>query len=326
MNRVKQTVGLFMSTVMMVGLLAGCGSNNANSPEVNVSPITTVNDEQNTNEEQQEMVYPFTITDYLNTDVVLEQEPERVVTLVPSETEIVFALEAEDKLVGVNGYSDYPAEASAIESIGDAAINVEAVVALEPDLVLASYSMNGDYIDTLRNLGVTVYVSDPNTYDATIEHIENVGDLLNKQEEAFIITEQMREVKTNIVQKVANTEKPNVYLEFSPGWTIGSDTFIDDLITIVGGHNISNGQSGWFEVNSEAVVEANPDVIIYPNFGEPESSILKGIVERPGWDVISAIQSNRLVEVSNEPLVRVGPRLMIGLEQLAKAVHPELFN
>lgn len=325
MKKIMNKTAVVFSMVVVLLVLAACGNNqiNVSSNEVKEEAV------QNSTTEQQisfETSYPFNIADYTDTVITLNEEPKKIVTLVPSDAEIVFAIKGEEKLVGVNAYSDYPAEAQKIESVGDSAINVEAVVALEPDLVLGSSSMNGDYIEALRSLGITVYVGDPNTYDETMEHILVLGQLLNNQEEANSIVENMKQVKTEIVEKVANAEKTKVYVEFSPGWTVGHATFIDDLISIAGGENISAGEAGWYEVNSEAVIEANPDVIIYPNFGEPESSILKGINERAGWQVIDAMKNNRIVEVSNEPLVRVGPRLTIGLQEIAKAIHPELYN
>lgn len=330
MKLLNRKLFTLMCTLVMLVALVACSQDTKENDAIN----EINNEQQSTNVDQAKdqaadealSLYPLEVVDYTQTAITLTEEPKRVVTLVPSDTEIVFALNGGDQLVGVNGFSDYPEEALALEKIGDATINIEAVMALEPDLVLASYSMNGQYIDSIRQLGLTVYVAEPKTYDETILHIEQLGKLLNKQEEANTIAKDMKQVRETIEQKVAGQPKPNVYLEFSPGWTVGGNEYLDELITIAGGHNISSGQPGWYEVNSEAVIEANPDVIIYPNFGEEQSSILMAIQARPGWDVINAVKHNRLVEVANEPLVRVGPRLAIGLQDMAKAIHPELFK
>jgi iron complex transport system substrate-binding protein len=123
---------------------------------------------------------------------------------------------------------------------------------------------------------------------------------------------------------VKDAEKKKVYLEFSPGWTVGSGTFLDELITLAGGANISASQADWYEVNAEEVVTQNPELIIYPDFGEEPSPIVQGIESRPGWNVIDAVQNKQIFKVTNDPLVRVGPRLADGLLELAKVIHPDL--
>lgn len=314
-------------------VLAGCG-NQANSG--NEPTPTNVVEETNTPEASEpadsneasdlETEYPLTVTDITGTEVVLEEQPDAVVSLVPSETEILFAVGAGELVVGVDEYSNYPAETADIAKVGDMNTNIEAVTALNPDVVFASNSMNGAAIEKLRELGLVVYVSDPLTYDETVAHIEQVGVLLNKQEDANAVADHMQQVKADIEEKVAAVDKRSVYMEFSPGWTFGSGIFLDDLVNIAGGMNVAAGQAGYFEIDSEAVIAQNPEVIIYPDFGEEESSILAGIMSRPGWDVIDAVQNNRMVMVDNDPLVRVGPRLVNGLEDIAAAIHPELFN
>lgn len=270
-----------------------------------------------------ETVYPLTVTDETGTDITLEQAPERVVMLVPSDTEIVYAIGAGDLAVGADAYSTYPPEAADLPKVGDVNTNIEAVLALNPDLVLASASMNHAAIDSLRQLGVTVYAADPGTMEETIAHIEQIGVLLNRQEGARAVAGRMREAVREVTDKVADAEPVSVYLEFSPGWTVGSGTFLDELVTLAGGVNIANDREGWFEVDPEAVIARNPQVIIHPRI---EGVDFAGdMLSRPGWDRIDAVRNNRVVAVANEPLVRVGPRLTDGLLEIAAALHPERF-
>ncbi|MCM3631930.1 ABC transporter substrate-binding protein [Paenibacillus camelliae] len=320
----------------MVLLLSACGNDN-NATENNSSNVNTQTEDTASSNEQaaeedaaedadQATAYPLTVTDITGQEVVIEQQPEAIVSLVPSETEIAFAVGAGDIVVGVDEFSNYPEETANIAKVGDMSTNIEAVVALNPDLVLANDGMNTEAIGKLRELGITVYSSNPVTYDETVAHIEQVGVLLNKQAEAQAVADHMKQVKADIQAKVADADKRNVYLEFSPGWTVGNATFLDDLVTIAGGINIAAEQPGWYEIDGEAIIAKNPDVIIFPDFGEEQSSILAGIMSRPGWDVVDAVKNDRLVMVNNDPLVRVGPRLVDGLQDIAAAIHPELFN
>jgi len=270
-----------------------------------------------------ETIYPLTVTDETGTDVTIDKAPERVVMLVPSDTEIVYAIGAGDLAAGADEYSTYPPEAADLPKVGDVNTNIEAVLALNPDLVLASASMNHAAIDSLRQLGVTVYAADPKTLEETIAHIEQIGVLLNRQDGARAVADRMREIVREVTERVADAEPVSVYLEFSPGWTVGSGTFLDELVSLAGGVNLSNDREGWFEVDPEAVIARNPQVIIYPDIEGVD--FLGGILSRPGWDRIDAVRNNRVVAVANEPLVRVGPRLTDGLREIAAALHPERF-
>ncbi|MFD1954453.1 ABC transporter substrate-binding protein [Paenibacillus thailandensis] len=272
-------------------------------------------------------VYPLTVKDDTGAELTFERAPEKVVTLVPSETEIIFAIGAGDQVAGVDENSNYPAEAADKPKVGDMNTNIEAVAGLNPDLVLASASMNAEAVEKLRSLGIAVYASDPTTYDAVVEKIKVVGEIMNRQAQAAEVAKHMVQVKREVTEKVKSAEPVPTYLEFSEGWTVGKGEFLDELLTLAGGANVAGDQTGWFEVDAEAVVKANPAVIVYPDIaGVDPNPIAAAIASRPGWDVIDAVKNNRVIEVSQDPLVRVGPRLADGLLELAKAIHPDLFQ
>jgi len=330
-SKMKTAVSLLL--IMMIVVLAACGANtdtnksagNTNSQTeqgatVSPSPEAT----PDSSEEAGETSYPYEVTDATGTVLTFEKAPSAIVTLVPSETETIFAIGAGTAVVGVDQWSNYPEEAAAISKIGDMATNIEAVTALNPDLILASSSMNVDAITKLRELGLNVYASNPKTYDEVVAKVEEIGKIMNMQAGAAEVANHMRQVKEQVTTAVKDAEKKKVYLEFNPGWTVGSGEFLDELLTLAGGINISAAQSGWFEVNAEEVITQNPQIIIYPDFGEEKSSIVAGIEARPGWDAIDAVKNNQMFSVTNDPLVRVGPRLADGLLELAKAIHPEL--
>ncbi|MNZ43786.1 Vitamin B12-binding protein precursor [compost metagenome] len=327
-SKMMKTVVGFLLTMMLV-LTTACGATTNTGNSAGSQPTSSpVNSEQNqANETEQsadETVYPLTIKDASGVEITFEQAPERIVTLVPSETETIFAIGSGDNVVGVDEWSNYPEEAASITKIGNMASNIEAVTSLNPDLVLASTSMNADAITKLRELNITVYATNPKTYDEVIAKIETIGTIMNRQTEANAVAEHMRVVKQQVADAVKDAEKKSVYLEFSPGWTVGSGEFLDELITLAGGTNIAAGNPGWYQVSAEEVISQNPQLIIYPNMEEDPNPIVTGIESRPGWNTIDAVKNKQMYAVTNDPLVRVGPRLADGLLELAKVIHPDL--
>lgn len=302
-------MGLTAILTMMLLFVAACGTNGGETPNTAKPDAGS---------------YPITTTDDTGVEITFEKAPEKVVTLVPSETEIMFAIGAGDQVVGVDEFSNYPEEAASKAKVGDMNTNIEAVVALNPDMVLASSGMNADAITKLRGLNIKVVAVDPTTYDATVAKIELIGKIMDKVEEAATVADHMRSVKQEVTDAVKEATVKTVYLEFSPGWSVGSGTFLDELVTLAGGKNVAAAQSGWFEMNAEEVIAQNPDVIIYPALKEEPNPIASAIESRPGWDVINAVKNNQLLTVTEDPLVRVGPRLADGLLELAKAIHPDL--
>ncbi|NBD22377.1 ABC transporter substrate-binding protein [Paenibacillus sp. T1] len=276
----------------------------------------------------QATTYPLTVKDVTGTELTFAAAPQRIVTLVPSETEIVYALGAGDAVAAVDNFSNYPKEAADKPKIGDMNADIEKIVSLKPDLILASYSMSSAVVDKLRALKLPVYASDPKTYDAVIEKVKQIGAVLDKANEAAAVAEHMEQVRTQVADTVKDAQKPNVYLEFSPGWTVGKGEFLDELITLAGGTNIAT-EPNWYEIDPEAVVKANPDEIIYASMTVKEGEknpILAAIESRPGWNAIKAIKNKQVFEVDQDPLTRVGPRLADGLLEVAKKLHPDLFH
>lgn len=306
--------------VMMV-LLAACGASSSNDNQneaVNNGPATT-----NAVNEEKATVYPLTLKDATDTELVFDTAPTKVVTLVPSETEVMFAIGAGDVVVAVDENSNYPSEAAALPKIGNMTTNIEAVTALNPDLVVASSSMNSEAIEQLRALKIKVYASEPKTYDAVIAKVETMGQIMDKQGEAAKVAEHMKSVQQQVNDAVKDAPKRKVYLEFSPGWTVGSGEFLDELLTMAGGVNIAGSKPGWFEVTPEEVIAQNPEVILYPNMKADPNPIEEGILSRPGWSVIAAVKNKQMFALTEDPLVRVGPRLADGLLEMAKAIHPD---
>ncbi|WNQ10235.1 ABC transporter substrate-binding protein [Paenibacillus aurantius] len=268
--------------------------------------------------------YPLTIKDATGTDVVFEKAPERVTTLVPSETEIVFAIGAGDKIAGVDKFSDYPAEAKSKPQIGDMNANLEALLATKPDLVLASASMNKKTVDQLRELKIKVFASDPKTVDEVMDKITTVGKIMNMADGAKKVTDKMREEKQKVTDAVKNAPKKKVYMEFSPGWTVGKGEFMDELVSLAGGDNVAHEQAGWNKIDPEKIIKSNPEVILYAKGESGMSSILDEIKKRPGFEAIDAMKNNKVYAIDSNKVARVGPRLTEALTDMAKAIHPDL--
>ncbi|MFS0727940.1 ABC transporter substrate-binding protein [Paenibacillus sp. 1P07SE] len=328
----RYTAWLAMWLIAVMVVLTACGSDNGEDNSRIQDPGVAVNNETPDNAAGEDnngdglagaTEYPLTITDATGTEVTLEAAPAAVVSLLPSETEVLFAIGAGDRVVGVDEWSNYPEEVLSIAKIGDLTTNIEAVAALNPDLVVANSSMNSGALEALRDLDIPVFASNPRTLDETMAHIEELGLIMDRQQEAGGVADQMRADKERVIEAVKDAPVKRVYLEFSPGYSVGRGEFLDELLTLAGGENVAGDQQGWFEIDPEQVLQSNPEIIIYPDI-EGDNTIPEQIASRPGWQEIDAVRNNELHAVTNDPLVRVGPRLTDGLLELARAIHPDL--
>ena len=264
--------------------------------------------------------------------------PNRIVSLAPSNTEILFAVGAGDKVVGVTDYCNYPynfsawIEAGNFSSVGDYwAPNIEAIVSLKPDLVLAAFAQE-EVVNTLRGMGYKVLVLDPDNIDDILKDIVLVGRATDRNIEAAILVNNLRRRIDAVVSKVADAAStPKVYYEvwYDPLWSVGSESWEPEVIEKAGGINIFTDQSlEYFETSSEVVIERSPDIVIFPlgHGGGPRFwGSFDEVKERPGWNAISAVQHDRLYTIDADIISRPGPRIVDALETLAEIIHPELF-
>jgi len=297
---------------------------------------------QETIEEQQQQISEYqtvTLVDSMGNVVTFTSPPERIVSLAPSNTEMLFAVGAGDKVVGVTDFCNYPynftawIEAGNMTSIGNYyAPSVEPIVALEPDLVLASTG-SLDAAENLKSLGYNVLVVESKTIDGVLQDILLIGRATGNDIQAGDLVSDIRSRIDNVTtQAAAAATKPKVYHEVwnDPLMSVGPSTFIDELISWAGGENIfHDAGSSWPIVSSEAIIEKNPDVMFFPdmymgvgNFYET----IETVASRPGWDTISAVQNGALYEINADIISRSGPRLIDALEIIAKMVHPEIFG
>jgi iron complex transport system substrate-binding protein len=275
--------------------------------------------------------FPLTLTDNIDREVTLKSEPERVVSLLPSNTEILFAVGAGEQVVGVTSYCNYPEEATTREQVGgitSKSLNVESIVALEPDLVLASGSQS-EIIPILEESGLTVIVLEPATFDDIFANIELVGQVTGHTHEATALVNELRQrVETVVATVSAADTQPTVFYEVwhDPLMTGGPNTFIGQLITMAGGKSIfADVEEDWPQVSTEVVVERNPAVILGPDSHGDELTPEK-ITTRAGWENIAAVQNGQIYLLNGDAVSRPGPRLVDMLEETARDLHPDLFK
>ncbi|MEF2967020.1 cobalamin-binding protein [Paenibacillus sp. M1] len=337
MKKYTKLLGIWLLALMLF-IMAGCGSNNGNSSANTGNNVTQAGQEQQqagnaADPEQGELrtAYPLTVKDAFGTEFTFESAPQRIVSLAPSETEGLFALGLDEQVVGVSDNDDYPETVKDKPRMGGFQVNVEAVVAAQPDLVLAGNLVGEETVKSLTDLGLKVYRSNSKTVEQVMENIRAVGEITDHQQEALQVTEQMKAELaqvTDAVKNLSDDQKKKVYIEFSPGWTVGKGEFMDEMITLAGGVNVASDITGWSEINEENIIQANPDVILYAKsvIDENNRTLAEIIKGRGGWDQITAVKEDRIIALDDNLLSRPGPRVTQGLIEVAKAIYPELMQ
>lgn len=271
--------------------------------------------------------FPVTITDGAGRQVTVEREPQRIISLAPSNTEILFALGLGDKVVGVTTYCDYPEEAKAKPKIGGfATVNLELVVAAAPDLILASNVHAKKVVPELEAKGLTVVVMDPNEMEEVLANITQMGRLTGRDKEAEALVGQMGARIKEIEAKLATAKtSPRVFWEVSRELiTAGPSSFIGDLIARAGGANIAKDTATkWPRLSQEVVIASDPEVIILDDHAAGVTP--QEVAGRPGWQVMTAVKKGRVVPIQSDLVARAGPRIVEGFEMVARAIHPEVF-
>ncbi|MBL7124835.1 MAG: cobalamin-binding protein [Dehalococcoidales bacterium] len=273
------------------------------------------------------------VADQLGRVVKLDKIPERIISLSPSNTEILFALGLADKVVGVTEYCDYPEAAKTIDKIGGfSTVDLERVVALSPDLVLATEIHEARIIPKLKAMGLTVFALDPKTLGEVLESIALVGEVTGKGEEASQLVAEMRsriKVVTDKTDNMPEAQRPRVfYITWhDPLMTPGAETRHNELIRMAGGTNIARDLSGYAAISLEAVIEANPQVIIAGvGMGSGEDLTFRYVETKPRLKSVDACINHKVYKIDVDLAGRPGPRITDALEQLAEFIHPELFK
>ncbi len=277
--------------------------------------------------------YPRTLTDDAGRSVTLPADPQRIVSLAPSNTEIACILDACDQLVGVTDFDNYPAEVTTKPKVViNAGVDVEKVVAADPDLVLAAGNelTPTSVINQLVLLGYPVLVLYPKDLHGVYADIELVGRALHVEEKASAVVAGLSSREEIVAATVAGADQPRTFYEVGVYqgliYTAGADSFLESLIATAGGEPVTGDRLST-AIQLEELVTADPQLILLGDAAYDPSITPASVASRAGWSGIAAVRSGRIVVMLDDQLItRPGPRIIDGLESLARAIHPDLFR
>lgn len=263
----------------------------------------------------------FTMIDDFGRAVTIKENPERIVSLSPTNTEILFAIGAGNNVFGVTEYCNYPEEVKNRSIIGGiTTVDVDAVVSLKPDLVIAC-SLNGkDTVEALESRDIEIFVLDnPETIQGILDNILIIGIASGEEKHAIDIVRDLRgriDEVTGQTALIPEDDRPGVFRPCGGYWTCGSDTFMNEVISIAGGRNIASHRfSGWAQMELEDIVEENPQVILCPVFGG-ESFAYDEVMADEGLSGVDAISNDRVYRLDSDLLCRAGPRIVDTIEMI----------
>jgi iron complex transport system substrate-binding protein len=268
------------------------------------------------------------ITDDAGRNVTLPALVERVITLAPNLTEIVFAIGAGDRVVGNTSYCDYPAEAKNVAKVGDTLHpSLERIIALRPQVVLVSTASQLEvFTQQLQSQNIAVFVTDPHDLAGVFKSIEQIGKMLDHEQQAQALVQKLRERTSAVEQAVKQLQPVRVFYQVSaePLYTAGRDAFVTDLMRRAGAVSVTGEIPGaWPKYSNESALAARPDAIILPtggSMGEANANAAEALRNSP------AVQTKRVYKINDDHLARPGPRAVDGLEEMARALHPEAFK
>ena len=276
--------------------------------------------------------YPLTLTDDAGREVRISEPATRIVSLAPSNTEIVCALDACDDLVGVTDFDDFPAQvADVAHVVVGAVVDIEKVVAAEPDLILAAGNglTPATIIDQLTNLGYPVVVLYPGSLQGVYDDISLVGVAIDALGAADDMVAHMKVRADAVAAAVAGAERPRTFYEVGVFegsiYTAGKDSFLASLVSLAGGEPIT-GDPASTAIQLEDLIAADPQLILLGDAAYDQTITPASVAARAGWGSMTAVRDGHVVVVLDDLVItRPGPRIVDGLEALAKAIHPELF-
>jgi iron complex transport system substrate-binding protein len=276
---------------------------------------------------------PITLTDGFGREVSIPAPAQRIVSIAPSNTEILFAIGAGSKIVGRDDISDYPPDATEITSIGSTYgdLNTEAIVALEPDLVLAAMINSPEHVQAIEELDISVFVlPNPLDFDDLYEILGTAGRITGQEAAAEVLADNLKARVDAVVEKTDGADPIRVYYEVdgmdpTAPWTAGAGTFQDVLIRLAGGENIAADIEFYGQINLEELVTRDPAIMIFSE-GPWVPTTPESVAERAGWTDVTAVAGGAVYGIDANWLDRPGPRLVDALETMAKLIHPERFD
>jgi iron complex transport system substrate-binding protein len=261
--------------------------------------------------------FPRRVTDFRAKSLWLQKPPQRIVSLTPGTTEVLFAIGAGKQVVGVTHYCDYPPEAKRLPKVGDVRVNVEAVVARQPDLVVADGLLNRRFIPTLERLKLPLLVVEPKSWRDVARLIRLLAQATGHDQKGDALARAFEQAERSLRSAPAPAIRPSVLFTLNvhplPMWVAGRDVFVDDMIRLAGGRNIAaDGGVNYYPLSAEAILQRNPDILITT---VPQDR-LPPLHEHPVLKQLHAVRQNRVYSVDANLFVRPTPRLLQGLQVL----------
>ena len=273
-------------------------------------------------------IAPRTFVDDLDRKLYLAKPPKRIVSLAPSITEILFAIGLDEEIVGVTDFCNYPPAALAKSKVAYSQPNLEALIALEPQLVLAPPSfLRADLLAKLEQLKIPTFVLESKTVEGIFGHIQLLGRMVGRAQEANAYTAAMRKQVASLTERVEGRPRPTLLyvLNSEPLITVGPGSFIHHLIELAGGRNAAERANAPYpRLTMEEVLTQNPDILLFP-IGEYEGIPQAEQDRWKRWDTLRAVQKGKLFQVQSDLLNRPGPRVIEGLRHLVTLLHPDVF-
>lgn len=309
--------------MLLAGILSGCAQGDQ------TQPVGTKKEQA----EKSEASFPVTVTDDAGNEITLEEKPEKIVSLLPSTTEILFALGLGDEIVGVSDYDNYPEAAAQKEKVGAQDMNAEKIIALQPDIAfLQDYHAqnHGEIIKQYEAAGIKVFIVGSQTsFDQVYTAIRTIGKATDTLDKADSIINDMDKKVASIKEKAKEVKDPKrVWIEVSPQpeiYTTGKGTFMNEMLEMIGAENVAASEEGWVKMDEEKIVSSNPDTII-TTYGYYVENPAEQVLSRSGWNSIKAVQSKQVFDVNSDLVTRPGPRLADGAEELGRLIYPDIFK
>lgn len=309
----KKLLPLIITIAIMISL-AGCANPAAPQDTAPAQSSETINTEK------------VEVTDFKGRSIVLDKAPERIVSLTPSSTEILFALGAGDKLVGVTNYCDYPEEAKKIEQVGTfEGPNMELIKKAQPDVVLAGY-IQEDAVKALEGMGVPVIVSEAESFEAIFQSIELIGKITSTGAKAEEITRGMKNRIAEIEAKIKDKEKPTVFyvVWVDPLTTAGSKTFINDVIKAAGGINVAEKVEGWAKYSVEELLKDNPEMLVAALHSTDKGMNKEDLSKNQIFSKLEAVKQGKVHVISDDNIIsRPGPRIVQAVEEMYEVFYKD---
>ncbi|KWZ66348.1 ABC transporter substrate-binding protein [Bacillus altitudinis] len=315
----KKLTGIWLSLLLVIGVLAGCAGAETDQKTNSSKPKETA-----------ATAFPVSIKDAAGKTVEIKEQPKRIVSLIPSNTEVAYALGLGDKIVGRSDFDNYPKEVEKVEKIGGLDFNVEKVISLKPDLVLAHASQmsSKDGFKQLEDAGIQVLtVNDAASFKDVYKSINMIGEAAGVKEASTKLVDEMKS-KLNDIKKQAESiskdKQKTVFVEVSGApeiYTTGKQTFMDEMLSVIHAKNAVGDQTGWVQMTEESIIKRNPDAIV-----TIDGASLADLKKRDGWKAIKAVKEKQVFQLNTDLASRPGPRLVEGVEALAKSIYPDTFK